>query len=1095
MVMLLPLFLSAQSPVRTVIIPASPYTTSNQTTWTAPSGVYYVSVECIGGGGGGSCGMTGGGGGAYSYKTFAVTPGVTYYIQAGGAGVGPAGGSGAKPGGNGGDSYFKSGSHTGTDIVLAKGGTGGSTTSGTAVNGGQASSGFGDIKTSGGKGGVNGSSRAGGGGGAGGIAGDGQNGVSGSNNTWNGALGGYGNPHDRRGNGGQSGGDSGFDGEWYGGGGSGSTKTANKGGNGGPGAVIITYNTILPPTYEPITNLGSDILCLPGGTTTLQVNLPKGGTITRAGTDYVHSFTTASTFDYFLSGGNIGNLHLLVLGGGGGGGRNGGGGAGEFVKYTGSLSATAGIFPIYVGSGGLGGNQLAGREITGYRGGVSMFSNASASTKVLANGGGGGASRDGGGAPSTGGSGAGGSNPNGTGWSEQNGSAFAKLGGGNGNNGGTGEWSTASCGWYGGGGGGAGSAGTSTNGAARNTKGTGGNSISDNITGTSKEYAAGGGCTSGCVDGTSTTPSNGGSSLIGGGNNGSNGVKTPDANTGSGGMGGGNLSNGSGVNTNYAPQAGSEGIVIVRYPKGSWSSSAPGVATVSEDASGNGVVTAVAAGTTTISYTIGGLTYGTYAITVRPLLTPSASAAVAACADPTSPYAELTATAPGAGISGAWSKVSGSGTIADATQAATAISGLTTGSPTQVQWTLFYTTAPACSTALATPISITPSTTLDAGTVSLAYTPPSTYYSCITCNVKNGKTYTYFDNAGKIIAKVVDPSGGSIEMGVSEICEGYDYNPSGTPSVSDVKTVTTSFGDQQPYLPRHWSINPTTKSGQSVDVTLYFTAAEYNALFTKAAGTEYAFGSETNLVVTKFDGGSAGTFTAPPNYPATNGTAKLIFPTITKSGSVYAATFSVSNFSTFYIHPNRFPFAPLPVELVSFTGWNAGSVNRLRWVTASELNTDYFEIQKSVLTGVWESLGRKTAAGNSNAQLTYDFTDNNPVIGDNYYRLKIVDKDGSFKYSNVIDIPISEAVVNNFSRLYPNPTSGNLNVEIQSISLYDTKLSVYNSIGEAVFEKPVTLVKGLNTIHLDFSRVAQGVYIMQFADADGKLHTTKFVKD
>ncbi|HNE51145.1 MAG TPA: T9SS type A sorting domain-containing protein, partial [Chitinophagales bacterium] len=178
-----------------------------------------------------------------------------------------------------------------------------------------------------------------------------------------------------------------------------------------------------------------------------------------------------------------------------------------------------------------------------------------------------------------------------------------------------------------------------------------------------------------------------------------------------------------------------------------------------------------------------------------------------------------------------------------------------------------------------------------------------------------------------------------------------------------------------------------------------------------------------------------------------------------------------------------------------FTGWNQGNVNKLKWVTASEFNTAYYEIQRSVVSGAWDVIGQKLAAGNSNAQLTYDFTDNNPVIGDNYYRLKMVDKDGTFKYSNVIDIPISEAVVNNFTRIYPNPTGGNLNVEIQSIALYDTKLTVHDVLGKKVFEKPITLSKGLNTMQFDFSQLAQGTYIIQFADADGKLHTTKFVKD
>jgi len=190
-----------------------------------------------------------------------------------------------------------------------------------------------------------------------------------------------------------------------------------------------------------------------------------------------------------------------------------------------------------------------------------------------------------------------------------------------------------------------------------------------------------------------------------------------------------------------------------------------------------------------------------------------------------------------------------------------------------------------------------------------------------------------------------------------------------------------------------------------------------------------------------------------------------------------------------------YPFAPLPVELVSFTGWNQGSVNRLQWITASEQNTARFEIQKSITPGVWTPIGDKAAAGNSNSRLTYDFTDNNPVVGNNYYRLKVIDNDGTFSYTNVINIPVSDAFANNFTRIYPNPTNGLLNVEIQSTGVYDTKISVYDVLGKVVLDKVSSLSKGLNTLNFDFSNISNGTYIMQFSDSDGKIHTTKFVKD
>ncbi|HMZ34742.1 MAG TPA: T9SS type A sorting domain-containing protein, partial [Chitinophagales bacterium] len=487
-------------------------------------------------------------------------------------------------------------------------------------------------------------------------------------------------------------------------------------------------------------------------------------------------------------------------------------------------------------------------------------------------------------------------------------------------------------------------------------------------------------------------------------------------------------------------------------------------------------------------------------VTVRPDVSAAvANFTLAQCTDPNNPYAVLSATAPTVG-SGTWSIVSGSGTLASTTANPTTITGLsTTGTSTQVKWEVAYASAPTCPKSQT--LTITPTSLANIGQVSLQSTGSPQYYNCRTCSVKDGNTYTYYDNVGKIIAKVVDPAGSGIEMGNTEVCSGYDYNANSvTPTSTNVKTVLTNYGDQQPYLPRYWSINPVTKTGQDVTVTLYFTQAEFDALQAKATGTAYQFSTMADLVVTKFDNGSGGTFTAPPNYPATNSSAKLIFPTITRypdlsTGPDYAATFTVSSFSTFYIHPNRFPFAPLPVELVSFTGYNEGPVNKLQWITASELNTDRFEVEKSLDNSSWSLIGSKEAAGNSNQSLNYDFTDNEPIVGNNYYRLKILDNDGTFKFSNIINIPISEAVINGFSRIYPNPTGGQLNVELQATTAYETKITTYDVVGKKVQEKNISLVKGLNSLLFDFSDLAKGTYLLQFTDSKGKTHINKFVKD
>lgn len=205
-------------------MPTDTYTASD--TWTCPAGVTSVDVECWGGGGGGYAGSdTGGaGGGAYSKKTgIAVTPTTGYTVT-----VGAGGNQGLSPQA-GGDSWF---STSGT--VLAKGGSAALTSGPSGQPGGDAESGIGDTKFSGGTGGNAAGDNGGAGGGGAGNAANGGNG-SGTTGGTGGSIGG--------GNGGAGGtpGNNGSNGSTLGGGGGTVGIVGSLGGNGARGEVRITY--------------------------------------------------------------------------------------------------------------------------------------------------------------------------------------------------------------------------------------------------------------------------------------------------------------------------------------------------------------------------------------------------------------------------------------------------------------------------------------------------------------------------------------------------------------------------------------------------------------------------------------------------------------------------------------------------------------------------------------------------------------------------------------------------------------------------------------------------------------------------------------
>ncbi len=134
----------------------------------------------------------------------------------------------------------------------------------------------------------------------------------------------------------------------------------------------------------------------------------------------------------------------------------------------------------------------------------------------------------------------------------------------------------------------------------------------------------------------------------------------------------------------------------------------------------------------------------------------------------------------------------------------------------------------------------------------------------------------------------------------------------------------------------------------------------------------------------------------------------------------------------------------LPVILLSFTATKKGEQNLLQWATTQEINTSYFEVERS---GDWvnfTSIGQVDAAGNSGVAKSYSLVDAKPVSGMNYYRLKMVDKDGKFSYSEIRSI---DEAVGFVVSIYPNPVEINLSLNISSDKTMQVQLEVVDNGG------------------------------------------------
>lgn len=198
------------------------------------------------------------------------------------------------------------------------------------------------------------------------------------------------------------------------------------------------------------------------------------------------------------------------------------------------------------------------------------------------------------------------------------------------------------------------------------------------------------------------------------------------------------------------------------------------------------------------------------------------------------------------------------------------------------------------------------------------------------------------------------------------------------------------------------------------------------------------------------------------------------------AGEVYIICFS--NFSSVLSNvPLEFggtaivDCTPLPVELVEFyANLNSREVD-LNWRTSSELNSDYYDVEHS-LDGVnFTTVGLVEAAGNSTVFVEYEFTHSYPSLTEtNYYRLKQVDIDGSYKYSHIETIDLNSNEIIDF---YPNPASELIHVRsnLKGNQLIDVR--ILSVTGQLVMSKQIMSAEN-GTINV--SNLQLGTYIVEF---------------
>lgn len=160
----------------------------------------------------------------------------------------------------------------------------------------------------------------------------------------------------------------------------------------------------------------------------------------------------------------------------------------------------------------------------------------------------------------------------------------------------------------------------------------------------------------------------------------------------------------------------------------------------------------------------------------------------------------------------------------------------------------------------------------------------------------------------------------------------------------------------------------------------------------------------------------------------------------------------------------------LPIELLYFNANYNGKTVDLNWETASEINNDYFTIERSSDGVNFESLSTTKGAGNSTNKIKYSDADTSPLNGISYYRLKQTDFDGNFSYSQIVTVEANDPI--EFS-LFPNPTNNGL-ITISSKETTNEYIEIINDLGQLVLREKIKT----NLTEFDISKFGKGIYMV-----------------
>jgi hypothetical protein len=295
------------------------------------------------------------------------------------------------------------------------------------------------------------------------------------------------------------------------------------------------------------------------------------------------------------------------------------------------------------------------------------------------------------------------------------------------------------------------------------------------------------------------------------------------------------------------------------------------------------------------------------------------------------------------------------------------------------------------------------------------------------------------------------------------------------------------YGQEKTYYPfnRSWSVESPNTFNQPVSVRFYFSESDSSDI-----ATSIPFGSLQNLTLYKVNGTDVWNIGATNYKEYTFGqVADTSHFTLGTFKGIKYAEFQVNSFSTGTM-AMTLDESVLPLDLISFTASAIYDKTQFQWRTVNEVNVSHFEIERSVDGIHWEII--QTSSATNGIEQNYTAWDLSPNAGTIYYRLKMIDIDGSYKYSKIVEVHFSGLNKNESQTkfiVYPNPNNGSFIVNAKGMKTSSAQIQLYDGLGRVVYSNQIQ--EGNNSINL--RQLVAGIYYLNINSSSSGISVQKII--